>query len=72
MKVSGDMADDDKLLGRSCPVFGVKSGIPIIGLGILMILFGIIPLLLQIPLSIPVMLVFIGFGLFLIWAGMSR
>ena len=66
------MADDDAGDKEHCPVFGVQSGVPVIGLGILIILFGIIPLLLQIPLTIPVSMVFIGFGLFLVWAGMTR
>jgi len=56
-----------------CPVFGVKSGGPIIGLGILMILFGIISFLVaQIPVPVAVVLVFIGFGAFLIWAGITK
>jgi hypothetical protein len=62
------MYDSDR-----CPVFGVKSGGPIIGLGVLLILFGIIPLIIgSIPLPVPVALVFAGFGIFLIWAGLTH
>ena len=57
----------------TCPVFGVRSGGPIIGLGILMILFGLIPLGIgDVPLPVPISLVFIGFGVFLIWAGLTK
>jgi hypothetical protein len=57
----------------NCPVFGVRSGGPIIGLGVLLILFGIIPLIIgSIPLPVPVALVFVGFGIFLIWAGLTH
>ncbi len=57
----------------SCPVFGVESGWPMIGLGILIILLGIVPFSIgQIPLPVPILLIFIGFGLFLIWAGLTK
>ena len=57
-----------------CPVFGVESGIPLIGLGVLMMVFGIVPHLLSSPspFPLPITGVFIGFGIFLIWAGVSR
>ena len=56
-----------------CPVFGVKSGGPLIGLGILLILFGLIPIgILNMPLPLPIALLFIGFGAFLIWAGLTQ
>ena len=56
-----------------CPLFGVKSGGPIIGLGILIMFFGIIPVVIGgIPLSVPVALLFIGFGAFLIWTGLTQ
>ncbi len=56
-----------------CPLFGVGSGGPVIGLGILMILFALVPLLI-IPGSFPLPLgiVFVGFGLFLVWIGFAR
>lgn len=56
-----------------CPVFGVRSGGPIIGLGILLILFGLIPLGIDnIPFPVPIAMIFIGFGVFLIWVGLTK
>jgi len=67
------MADDNKPESDRCPVFGVRSGGPVIGLGILILLFGIIPLFIKgMQLPVPVALVFIGFGVFLVWAGLSQ
>jgi hypothetical protein len=59
---------------RCCPVFGVRSCGPIIGLGILIILFGLIPpLFLQNTLlPVPIVILFIGFGIFLIGAGVAQ
>lgn len=56
-----------------CPVFGVENGMPLIGLGILFIFFGIVPLfILQVPFPVPIAIVLVLFGLFLIWAGLTR
>lgn len=57
-----------------CPVFGVESGVPIIGLGIVIILFGIVPLLLGPTGDFPVFIsaILIGFGIFLVWTGLTR
>jgi hypothetical protein len=64
---------DDEVRDNGCPVFGVESGGPLLGLGILLILFGIIPLAIRnMPVPVPVPFVFIGFGIFLIWAGLTR
>jgi hypothetical protein len=67
------MEPDDQQYEKSCPVFGVKSGGPIIGLGFLLILFAIIPYLI-IPGSMPALIaiLFAGFGIFLIWAGIAK
>jgi hypothetical protein len=62
---------------EECPItqmYAIKSGLPIIGLGILIILSGIIGLLIP---GIPVppftaTVIFAGFGLFLIWAGLTK
>lgn len=57
-----------------CPVFGVESGVPMVGLGILLILFSIIPFLI-LPggiMPVPVTAVLVGFGIFLIWAGLTK
>ncbi|NYT16908.1 MAG: hypothetical protein GKC06_02745 [Methanomicrobiales archaeon] len=67
------MNDRDVSGSTTCPVFGVRSGGPIIGLGILLILFGLIPLVIgAVSLPIPVIVVFIGFGVFLIWTGLTK
>ncbi|NTV00238.1 MAG: hypothetical protein HGA55_03835 [Methanoregulaceae archaeon] len=64
---------DDEVRAEGCPVFGVESGGPLLGLGILLILFGIIPLAIgSMPVPVPVLFVFIGFGIFLIWAGLTQ
>ena len=62
---------------EGCPVttlYAIKSGIPLIGLGILFILAGFIGLVVTgIPvLPFPVNLIFAAFGLFLIWAGLTK
>jgi hypothetical protein len=58
----------------SCALFGVQSGVPIIGLGFLMILFVLVPLIIPglLPLPLPIEMIFIGFGIFLIWLGFTR
>lgn len=67
------MADDDAGDKEYCPVFGVQSGLPVIGLGLVILFFGLIPLIwLHQPVPIPVIMVFVGFGLFLVWLGMTR
>jgi hypothetical protein len=69
----GSMEKDEEYDTSSCPVFGVRSGGPLIGLGILIILFGVIPFLVdQIPLPVVGTLIFIGFGIFLIWVGLTQ
>jgi hypothetical protein len=58
---------------QACPVFGVENGGPLIGIGVLLILFAIIPLfLLRMPLPVPAALLFAGFGVFLIWTGITK
>ncbi|MDD1663599.1 MAG: hypothetical protein LUQ60_07640 [Methanomicrobiales archaeon] len=50
------------------------SGVPIIGLGILLILAGSIGFIVPgIPVPpFPVPLILVGFGLFLIWLGLTK
>ncbi|MDD1668729.1 MAG: hypothetical protein LUO97_02910 [Methanomicrobiales archaeon] len=62
---------------EGCPVtqmYALRSGLPIIGLGILLILAACIGLLIPgIPVPpFPVPAIFASFGLFLIWAGLTR
>lgn len=57
-----------------CAVFPVKSGWPVIGLGILLICIPIITMIIgpSTALPLPISLLFIGFGLFLIWLGITK
>lgn len=65
--------DKDNDTGRGCPVFGVESGGPVIGLGLLLILFGLVPLVAGMAsMPVPLVILFMGFGLFLIWKGITR
>ncbi len=67
------MGSDSRQHEHCCPVFGVKSGGPIIGLGILLILFAIVPSIL-VPETMPaiIALFFAGFGIFLVWIGIAK
>jgi len=59
---------------KSCPVFVVESGGPIIGLGLLIIFFGIVSLVsgsVQ-ALPLPHSLIFFGFGVFLVLLGFKK
>ncbi|MDD1719531.1 MAG: hypothetical protein LUQ25_05690 [Methanoregulaceae archaeon] len=60
--------------GRSCPVgYGVESGVPIIGLGLLLILFALVPYLIGTgAMPIPIAVIIAAGGLFMIWAGLYR
>lgn len=66
--------DEQKNGDRTCPVFGVESGAPIIGLGLLSILFGIAPVFLGTGqvFQFPAILTFTGFGIFLTWLGLKK
>lgn len=66
--------DEQKNGVRTCPVFGVESGGPIIGLGLLIILFGIAPVFLGTVqvFQFPAILIFTGFGTFLVWLGLKK
>ena len=62
---------------EGCPIttmYAIKSGVPIIGLGILLILAGSIGFIVPgIPVPpFPVPLILVGFGLFLIWLGFTK
>jgi hypothetical protein len=67
------MNEDNPEESRGCPIFGVESGVPLIGLGILLVLFAIIPsFIIQMSLPLPIAILFTGFGIFLIWAGITK
>jgi hypothetical protein len=56
-----------------CGVFPVESGGPVIGLGLIFLLAAIIPVILGIgPIAPPAVLLFGGFGIFLIWLGFAK
>jgi hypothetical protein len=62
---------------EGCPVtslYAIKSGIPLIGLGLLLILTGFVGLLIPgIPMPpLPATAIFSAFGIFLIWAGLVK
>ncbi|HUU76513.1 MAG TPA: hypothetical protein VMW63_10590 [Methanoregulaceae archaeon] len=59
---------------KNCPVFGVESGIPPIGLGILLLLFAIVPFFIHgIPAPpLPVIAILIMSGAVFIWMGIYR
>lgn len=74
MTSSGSDHDERNDGTGTCPLFGVESGGPVIGLGLLIILFGMVPLVSGSSDSFPLpfSLVFIGFGIFLIWLGLKK
>lgn len=59
---------------KVCSVFGVKSGVPPIGLGVLLILFAAIPIVvgIQPSLPIPVTAILVLAGIVFIWMGIAR
>lgn len=69
-----DTPQEEEEAGRSCPVFGVESGGPVIGLGLLLIIFGIIPFIIGTGeiLPLPLAILFISFGIFLITLGIRQ
>jgi len=69
----GSVKGNDGKNAPDCPVFGVRSGYPVIGLGILLLLFAIFPLFF-LPGTMPVAIavLFGGFGAFLILAGLTQ
>jgi len=60
--------------GNHCPVFGVASGAPVIGLGLVIIMFGGALLLTgpSPPATFPPALLFLGFGAVLVVLGIRR
>jgi hypothetical protein len=62
---------------EGCPIttlYAIRSGIPLICLGILLILAGFLGYVVPgIPVTpFPVNLIFAAFGIFLIWAGLTK
>ncbi len=56
-----------------CGVFPVESGGPVIGLGLMFLLAAIIPVILGIgTIALPAIVLFGGFGIFLLWLGVKK
>jgi hypothetical protein len=56
-----------------CGVFSVASGGPVIGLGLLFFLAAIVPVILGLEaVALPAVVLFGGFGVFLIWLGFAK
>jgi hypothetical protein len=61
------------IIRAPCGVFPVESGGPVIGMGIIFLIAAIIPFLLGIGMiALPAILLFGGFGIFLIWLGFTK
>jgi hypothetical protein len=61
---------------EGCPItriYAIRSGVPVIGIGLLLILVGALGLLLpqQFPIGPVAILLFAGFGIFLVWFGLT-
>jgi hypothetical protein len=62
---------------EGCPItriYAIKSGFPVVGMGLLLILVGLLGLLLprMFPVGTVGILIFAGFGIFLVWLGLTR
>jgi len=58
----------------TCPFAeGIENGLPVIGLGLFLILFALVPLI-AVPriMPLPVTIFLGGSGIFMIWAGLYR
>ena len=63
--------------GEGCPVtrlYAIKSGVPVIGMGLLLILMGLVGFVLHgaFPSDMVVTTLFVGFGIFLVWLGLTK
>jgi hypothetical protein len=63
--------------GEGCPitrVYAIQSGIPVIAMGVLLIAMGLVGFLFprSFPADAVVTLLFSGFGIFLIWVGLTK
>ncbi|MDD1677021.1 MAG: hypothetical protein LUQ40_04700 [Methanomicrobiales archaeon] len=59
---------------ENCAIFPVKSGIPLIGLGLFLYLAAAVTWFTGAgpETAVPILLIFCGFGTFLIWLGLFR
>jgi len=62
---------------EGCPitrVYAIRSGVPVIGLGLFLVLVGVLGFLLPhvFPIGPVGILIFAGFGIFLVWIGLTK
>jgi hypothetical protein len=58
---------------KVCPIqFGLKSGAPLIGLGILLLFSAGISYFSQGPGAFPIVVIFGAAGIFMLWAGITK
>ncbi len=64
----------DHMKTDACGVFGVESGIPVILMGVLFFAVALLPLIIPgfAALPIPISVLFAGFGVFLVWVGLTK
>lgn len=57
-----------------CALFPVKSGVPVIALGMLLLVFPVVSHLVEgyAPLPLPISMIFIATGIFMIWLGLRK
>jgi hypothetical protein len=72
--IDGETEEDNSNRGDSCPISGIRSGIPVIGIGIFLILIAVLPLCINgiPPVPLPAMVIFSAAGIFIIWIGISQ
>jgi hypothetical protein len=70
---SGNAGSETGPVYEPCGVFPVESGGPVIGLGLIFLLAALIPVILGIgTIAFPAVILFGGFGIFLIWLGLTK
>ncbi len=76
IKISLDEPDkimESMMADKVCPMHvGLRSGAPLIGLGIILLLSAGISYLGQGPAMFPIVVIFGGAGIFMIWAGITK
>lgn len=63
------------MAGRAtCPLFPVRSGIPVIGLGLFVVAIAVVIAVTgnRDAFPLPLVAIFVAFGLFLIWLGATK
>jgi hypothetical protein len=64
---------EPEAIREPCGVFPVRSGGPVIGLGLVLLTIAVLPYILGIgTTALPASILFGGFGLFLLWLGFTK